>query len=217
MTDTAGRYQIRDIVAHTYPKVSAGGAGYEPVEQTVTVSPGTSTVNWSIRRDWAGTPGGSTVVAANGEDFSDFGCGPAAAVDISQGTGWSTDASFTGTTIDPRFITVGLPAAVDLAEIAVNPTANCGDDPSASTGDYRVETSADGTHWTVAATGHFGVDARDRMNVVPLSAGSTSGVRFVRYTMLGTQVTEEGGTCPGDFSGCAFVDTVEIAVYGAAH
>jgi hypothetical protein len=52
------------------------------------------------------------------------------------------------------------------------------------------------------------------MNMVPLSAGTT-GVTFLRYTMLGTQVAEEGGTCPGDLSGCAFVDTVEIAAYGA--
>jgi hypothetical protein len=47
-----------------------------------------------------------------------------------------------------------------------------------------------------------------------LSAG-TAGVQFVRYTMLGTQVADEGGSCPSQFSGCAFVDTVEVGVYGA--
>jgi hypothetical protein len=72
-----------------------------------------------------------------------------------------------------------------------------------------VETSPDGNAWTVAATGHFGAANRDRMNPVALSAGN-AGVRFVRYTMLGTQVADEGGSCPSQFSGCSFADTVEV-------
>ena len=67
----------------------------------------------------------------------------------------------------------------------------------------------------MAATGHFGPADRDRMNPVALSAGA-AGVRFVRYTMLGTQVADEGGSCPSQASGCSYVDTVEIGVYGAA-
>lgn len=136
-------------------------------------------------------------------------------IDLSHGNGWSSDAVYTSATaMDPRFVTIQLPAAVDITQLTINPTGNCGDDPSASTGDYRVETSPDGSAWTVAASGHFGVANRDTMNAVTLTAG-TSGVTFVRYTMLGTQVAEEGGTCPGDLSGCAFVDSVELAVYGA--
>jgi extracellular elastinolytic metalloproteinase len=77
-----------------------------------------------------------------------------------------------------------------------------------------VETSPDGTAWTVAATGHFGTANRDRMNPVALSAG-TAGVKFVRYTILGSQVADSGGTCPSQLSGCGFVDTVEIGAYGA--
>jgi hypothetical protein len=218
VTDNSGRFRIANIVAHTYPKVSARAPGYEPVERTVVIGASQNTANWAIRRDWAATAGGSTVTAFNGDDFSPFGCGPGSAVDLSQGAGWSSDAEFptVGGPMDPRFITVRLPAAVNVAQIAINPTANCGDDPSASTGDYMVETSADGTKWTVAATGHFGVADRDRMDPVPLAAGSTAGVRYIRYTMLGTQVAEEGATCPSDFSGCLFTDTVEVAVYGAA-
>ncbi len=216
VTDTSGRYQIKNVFVGTYQKVSAGGAGFERQVKTVTIAKGTNTVNWSIRRDWAAAQGGASIVDANGDDFSIFGCGPSAVIDLSQGTGWSTDAAYTSATaIDPRFVIVQLPAAVNLSQVTVNPTGNCGDDPSASTGDYRVETSPDGSTWTVAANGHFGVANRDTMNTVPLTAGSTSGVRFLRYTMLGTQVAEEGGTCPGGLSGCDFVDTVEIAVYGA--
>jgi hypothetical protein len=216
VTDAGGHYKISNIFAGTYPKVAASGSGFERQVQTVTVTRKPATVDWAVRRDWAATQGGAQLVGFNGDDGSDFGCGPAQAIDMSQGTGWSSDAVLTGgTSIEPRFITVQLPAAIDLTSIEVDPSGNCGDDPSASTGDYRVETSPNGTTWTVAATGHFGPADRDRMNAVPLTAGKT-GVQFVRYTMLGTQVADEGGTCPSDLSGCQFADTVEVGVYGAS-
>jgi extracellular elastinolytic metalloproteinase len=175
-----------------------------------------SIVNWTVRRDWAASLGGARLADFTGADNSGFGCGPGQAIDMSQGTGWSFDSVITsGSAIEPRFITVQLPAAVNLTSIEINPTGNCGDDPSSSAGDYRVGTSPDGSAWTVAATGHFGPANRDKMNPVTLSAG-TGGVQFVRYTMLGTQVGDEGGSCPSQFSGCSFVDTVEVGVYGAA-
>jgi hypothetical protein len=215
VTDGNGHYQINNIFLGTYQRVAAGGAGFESQIKTVTVAREPSTVDWSVRRDWAASQGGAQVADFNGEDNSGFGCGPGQAIDMSQGTGWSSDAVLTaGTAIEPRFVTIQLPAAVDLTSIEINPTGNCGDDPSSSTGDYRVETSPDGTAWTVAASGHFGTADRNRMNPVTLSAG-TSGVTFVRYTMLGTQVADEGGTCPSQFSGCGFVDSVEIGAYGA--
>jgi extracellular elastinolytic metalloproteinase len=215
VTDTNGHYQIKNIFIGTYQKVAASGAGFEKQVKTVTVTRQPSIVDWNVRRDWAASQGGAQLAGFNGEDNSGFGCGPAQAIDMSQGTGWSSDSVITGgTAIEPRFITVQLPAAIDLTSIEINPTGNCGDDPSSSTGDYQVETSPDGTAWTVAATGHFGPADRDRMNPVTLSAG-TAGVQFVRYTMLGTQVVDEGGSCPSQFSGCSFVDTVEVGVYGA--
>ncbi|MET3425357.1 hypothetical protein BJ973_004569 [Actinoplanes tereljensis] len=209
VTDAKGHYQIKNIYPGTYPKVAARGAGYEQQVKTVTVTTRPSTVDWTVRRDWAASQGGAQLIDFNGDDYSDFGCGPGQAIDMSQGSGWSTDAA------GPRFLTVQLPAVVDVTSIEINPTGNCGDDPSSSTGDYRVETSPDGTAWTVAASGHFGPADRDRANAVPLTAGTT-GVRYFRYTMLGTQVADEGGSCPGDYSGCSYVDTVEVGVYGAA-
>jgi extracellular elastinolytic metalloproteinase len=215
VTDASGKYQIKNIFVGTYQKVSAGGSGFERQVKTVPIAKGTNTVNWVIRRDWAAAQGGASVADFNGEDNTIFGCGPGSMIDLSQGNGWSSDAVYTSpTAMDPRFITVHLPAAVNITQLTINPTGNCGDDPSASTGDYRVETSSDGNTWTVAASGHFGVANRDTANTVPLTAGTT-GVTFVRYTMLGTQVADEGGTCPGDLSGCDFVDSVELAVYGA--
>jgi hypothetical protein len=47
-----------------------------------------------------------------------------------------------------------------------------------------------------------------------LTAG-TAGVQYIRYTMLGTQVADLGGTCPGNFDGCDFVGSVELAAYGS--
>jgi hypothetical protein len=216
VSDANGHYRISNVYVGTYPKVAASGSGFERQVKTVTVTSKPSIVDWSVRRDWAASQGGAQLTDFNGEDNSGFGCGPGQAIDMSQGTGWSSDSVITGgTAIEPRFITIGLPATVDLTSIAINPSGTCGDDPTASTGDYRVETSPDGAAWTVAATGHFGPADRDRMNPVALSAG-TGGVRFVRYTMLGTQVADEGGSCPGEFSGCSYVDTVEVGVYGAS-
>jgi hypothetical protein len=218
-TDARGRYTIADVrPGGTYPEVSATEPGYETVLRDVRVHDGANQVDWTLRRDWAATSGGGTVTDFNGDDYTEVGCGPDAAIDTAQRTGWSTDATYGGDgRIDPRHMVVRLPAAVDVSEIAINPSGNCGDDPSASTGDYRVETSADGQTWTVAAQGHFGTADRDRMNAVPLAAGSTSQVRYLRYSMLGTQIAEEGISCPNDFyAGCYYVDTVEVGVYGVA-
>jgi hypothetical protein len=33
--------------------------------------------------------------------------------------------------------------------------------------------------------------------------------------MLSTQVADLGGTCPGAYSGCQFMDSTELGVYGA--
>ena len=52
------------------------------------------------------------------------------------------------------------------------------------------------------------------MHSVPLSAGTT-GVQYIRYTMRSTQVGDLGGSCPGNFSGCDFVDSTELAAYGS--
>ncbi len=109
---------------------------------------------------------------------------------------------------------INLPRAINLVDIQVNPTATCGDGMSASTGDYKVETSVDGTNWVVANQGHFGVANRSKMNSVPLAAGSTANVKFIRWTMINPQTADSGGTCPGNFSGCNFMDSTELAAYG---
>jgi extracellular elastinolytic metalloproteinase len=61
-----------------------------------------------------------------------------------------------------------MPVPVDVSEIAIDPTANCGDGGSASTGQFRLETSTDGTAYAEAATGTFGPANRLQLNSFPL-------------------------------------------------
>jgi hypothetical protein len=136
-------------------------------------------------------------------------------IDQSQGSGWGSDAptnAFPG--VQPKFVIIQLPASVNVGEIQINPSNTCGDAGSASTGDYKVESSVAGTTWVTVHQGHFGPADR-KATTIPLDAG-TAGVRFVKYTMISTQVADIGGVCPGAFSGCDFMDSVELAVYGAA-
>jgi hypothetical protein len=110
---------------------------------------------------------------------------------------------------------VALPTAVDISELRIDPSATCGDDQSASAGDYQVETSTDGKTWTVAAKGHFGPDAFHTYTTVSLTAGAT-GVKYLRYTILGSQVTDYGISCAKQpVSGCFYVDSTEVLVHGS--
>ncbi len=215
-TDATGHYTIPGIIPGTYPKVFSKGPGFDLKSLTLSVASHTQTLNWTLRRDWAASAGGGSIVSATPPDFSGFGCGAAQLIDQSQGNGW---ASISPTNADPlpqpKAAVIALPIAVNVVDIQINPSNNCGDAGSGSTGDYMVETSVDGTTWVVANSGHFGVANRGKMNSVPLAGGSTAGVRFVRWTMIGSQTADSGGTCPGPFSGCDFMDSTEVAVYGA--
>jgi len=217
-TAADGSYTISGIFPGTYPKVSASGAGYDPIVQTISVGARVNTLNWALRRDWAAASGGGTVVDFDGPDYTVYGCGPINLIDQSQGQGWGSDAVLTGgpgtTTVEPKFIIIKLPTAVNVSELTINPANTCGDSGSASTGDFKVETSTNGTTWTLGAQGHFTPTQRV-VNSVPLAAGSGTNVQYVRYTMLSTQVADLGGTCPGNFSGCQFMDSTELGVYGA--
>ena len=233
ITDATGRYTITGIFPGTYPKVFSRAPGFDPVSGTLSIASRVNTLNWSLRRDWAAISGGAEIVDFNGVDFSAFGCGPAAIFDQSQGTGWSTDSVLTMVGVDEskveeRFVIVELPVAVDISDLQINPSGTCGDGASASTGDFILRTSTDGVTFNVAAQGHFGVANRNRMNSITLNAGTGTDVRFIRYEMRGTQliesaiangVTNPQQACsnpipPVGFSACAFVDSVELAVYG---
>jgi hypothetical protein len=218
ITDAGGHYTITGILPGTYPAVFAKGAGFDRTTATVSIGSRETTLDWTLRRDWAALAGGGRVVAFDGPDFTEvFGCGPTAAIDQSLGSGWG---SITGpdlnasTPLTPKSVTVALPRAVDISELSVDPGATCGDGGSASTRGYRVETSTDGTTFAVAAEGEFDIPDRGHLTPVPIAAGTGDGVTHVRFTMLSPQL-QPGQTCPGPFSGCDFMDMSELAVYGA--
>jgi extracellular elastinolytic metalloproteinase len=215
LTDANGRYRVRDIFFGTYRKVSASKPGFDAAEVTITIAAPTTTQDFSLRRDWASLGGGGTVTAFNGPDFTAFGCGPTSAIDQSLGNGWgSTSDLDAGGVAVPKFVTVKLPQAVNITEFAIDPGETCGDDPTAATKDFRVETSTDGTTFVVAASGTFGAADNHRLNPVAPNAGTGTGVNFVRFTMINPQLN--GAACPGPASGCLFLDMSELEVYGLA-
>jgi hypothetical protein len=217
LTKQNGLYDIKRVPVGTYPKVFANGAGYDRgVRPTVEITADLATViNWSVRRDWASIFGGATVESFTGPDYTDFGCGPDKAIDQTLGNGWGSDSiDATGAHFTPAIV-VKLPVAIDVTEFGIDPANTCGDDATASTKDYRVETSPDGTTWTVAKEAAFGNADRGRLNLVQPSAGATN-VRYVRFTMLSQQLVApcSGPGANPNQSGCPFADMSELEVYG---
>jgi extracellular elastinolytic metalloproteinase len=218
VTGSDGTYRLGPVPVGTYQKLAVSGAGYDPATSPVTVTPSGAVKNFTVRRDYASSSGGAAITDFNGPDYGPA-CGPPQAIDNSQSTGWgSTTGDDDGTPTNefvPKFIVVDMQQAVDVTEFAVDPAATCGDGASASTGDYRIETSPNGTVWTTAASGTFTSDDNGTLTPVTPTAGG-SDVRFVKFTMLGNQVPDFATNCPdGAFSGCSFTDMSEIEVYGA--
>jgi len=135
--------------------------------------------------------------------------------DLSQYSGWSTFRKVSGLRVTPKVVVVRLPVNVDVFEIAIDPSNTCGDGGSASTGPYSLETSTNGRTWRLASSGTFTPDDRGHFSSPALARASRADVRFVRYSMKDSQV-QQVGSCPGPFSGCDFIDSRELEVYGSA-
>ncbi len=215
VTDANGEYLLSSIPAGTYNKLLVTGGGYRAQDRDVLVQGGdTTTVDFAPRLNWAG-PGKGATATADGRDFSSIGCGADAAIDGSQASGWSTDATASGSGIQERHLTVDLHRALDLTGFAVDPSSTCGDDPSSSTAGYRIETSPAGaTHvWTVRSSGTF--TSAQNGTLVPLNT-TAAGVQFIRFTIISDQVPNFAATCGGggQLSGCRFTDMSELQVFG---
>ncbi|MFL6131395.1 MAG: M36 family metallopeptidase [Nocardioidaceae bacterium] len=218
-TGDDGRYTIGPVPVGTYPKLFVSGAGYDPLATSVTITPTDATRNLVIRRDWAASSGGATIAGFNGPNLG-VSCDPVAAIDNNPNTGWSTttgdDVGTPTNVFVPKFITIDMGRAVNVTQFAVDPSATCRHGGSASTGDYRIEVSANGTDWSVAATGTFGLADRGRLNPVSPTTPATT-VRYARFTVLGNQTPDFANGCPaGGFAGCSFTDLTEFEVYGTA-
>jgi hypothetical protein len=191
-TGPDGRYTIAGVPEHTYANVLVQGPGYDHVVLHDVDVAGDTTLDASVRRDWAARDGGATA-STTGNEFADYGCGANAAIDQRLESTWSTEKAA------PKPLVVTLPQSVDMTGFAIDPSAGCGDDTSASTARYTVEvaTLPDGP-WTSVAdrTDTFGAGL---VNV----AAAANDVRYVRLT----PITNRGGQ---------FIDVSEVAVYGNA-
>ena len=218
VTDSNGQYSLGPVPVGQYEKLVVNGAGYVPVTTGVNVKRSGARKNFSVVRDWAAKSGGASITDFNGPDFTPD-CGPEGAIDVSEATGWGSIAGDqpvgeTTNVFTPKHITIELPQAVDISSFEVDPTATCGDGGSASTGDFKIETSPDGTTWTPAASGTFTSADRGRYNSVSPTAGA-AGVTFVRFTILSNQVPDFATNCPdGPYDGCAWADLTEVLVLG---
>jgi extracellular elastinolytic metalloproteinase len=217
VTDASGRYTIPNVLSGTYPELVAYVPGYEVQAVEVTVDQNGASADFDPRRDWAASSQGGEVVDFDGGDFTDFGCGPNELIDLNQGTGWGStagnDAGDPTNVFIPKSIVVKLPSAVDVNAFAVNPSNTCGDDPTAATADYRIETSPDNVDWTVVQEGTF--DETDlHRNEITLDTPA-EGVQYVRFTILSNQTPAFATACPdAPLSGCSFADVTELEVFG---
>jgi extracellular elastinolytic metalloproteinase len=217
-TNAAGRYSFA-APAHTYKGVvfTAQGGYDGAVLSDVPVGTGTTTTrNAVLRRDWAALKGGAAVLKDNtryDNTGAAFGCGLDQLADQNLGTGSSAFNPRSTEPDNPKLGTptavIKLPRAINIAWFGLDPSNTCGDDPTSTTKDYRIETSVDGAHWTLAKAGSFTLADRGRLNVVTPTGGA-NGVRYVRLQALSPQRANDLD------SGADFIDFSEIAVYGNA-
>jgi extracellular elastinolytic metalloproteinase len=211
-SSASGRYSL------TAPAGKYGGLVYDrpgwdrvTARSLVVPANGTKTNNVTLRRDWASARGGGDVTQVSDDTGAPFGCGVDELIDQAQGVGWSP---FNPASTDPGnphkglpTATIKLPQTIDIAAFGLDPSQTCGDDPTAQTKGYRIQTSADGVHFATAKQGSFTEDDGGRLNIVAPTANSR-GVRYVRITLLSPQSAD-----PGD-SGADFIDFSELEVFG---
>jgi hypothetical protein len=213
-----GSYTINNVPNGTYTKLQVLGQGYSK-QKRVTVN-GATTANFTVRKDLATRAAGATITSQTGVVFA--GCGPRQAVDQNLATGWSTNVSRGSTdfppsgTFHPKNFVVHLNQAYDVTQFGVDPSASCGDGASASTGQYRIQTSPDGTpgSWTNVKDDAFTSADNGRINLIDPTT-PTTGVHYVRFIVDSNQTPAFSQNCPGGaFSGCQFVDLTELQIFG---
>jgi extracellular elastinolytic metalloproteinase len=205
-TDGSGGYELEVPVPaagnHTYPAVRARKPMHaEDVEPDVELVDGVPrTIDFELERDWSSVLGGASVEQLIGTDHSDDGCGPGGLIDDDPGVVWGGDNA------SGQRIVVDLGAPVDIARIAIDPAAGCGDDPSASLGEYELSgaTGPDGPFTALSASGTF--TPGDNGTLTTAFSGPAPRVRFVALHPLSPQDESPGG------SGADYIDVAELHV-----
>lgn len=216
VTGSDGRYELTGVAPGSYRLIYAAAPqlGYDfTIGDPLRVFPGQRLAyrDWRLRRDWASVARGASVASFTGTDYTQFGCGPDAAIDRSY-AGWSSDALDAGGNRFTPEIVIALPEPVDVSGFGLLPSETCGDDPTASTRDFRIETSTDGVRWRAAAAGTLAPENRYRLQDFA-ARGVARDVRYVRLTLLHTQIAQPCTVDPQQ-SGCYFADITELEVYG---
>ena len=203
LTNSTGHYAIHNVPAHTYRRLIAGKKGYETNTLTNVAVSGNKSVNPKIRRDWAALAGGARIVSFTKPDYTRFGCGPAGGFDLSQATGWSSDAPNNGQSgvTGPRSVVVRLPKGITVVNFAIDPGATCGDKPGAGVKAFTISTrKTSSSPWVVAVNNTATLSAGVFHTFSP-SAGRR-GVHFVKLTMK----SRRGSS--------VFMDMRELLVHG---
>ncbi len=200
VSNTHGRYVIADVPFHTYELI-ARADGYEPSSREVRIDR-SKTVDATVIRDWAALSGGAKLLSFTKPDYTQFGCGPADALDASLGTGWGSNSVTNGSRgpRGPRSLTVKLAGRIDVASFGVASNGTCGDGPSAAVKGFTIQTRSGHGPWITAVENSKSFPLSRFVRFVP-TAGST-GVTQIRFTMRSNR---------GDRR---FMDMLEISVRG---
>jgi hypothetical protein len=222
VTDSAGHYRIGGLATGVYKKVAVSVAGpYFPNSKKgrATEHPKKNPTNVKLGHDWAAAAGGATIDSFTGPDYSQYGCGPVGAIDLSQGSGWGStaddDAGDPSSGFTPKHIVIKLPQAIDVSAFQIDPSATCGDGLSASTAGVKVEVSSNGTTYTQVAT-HTYTNADDGRYNTLTPTTTANNVQYVRVTITSNQTPDRATNCPnGGYTGCSYADMTEFAVLGS--
>ena len=204
-TDQRGRYKIRDVPFHdSYPEIVMSARGFEDRLARHVVVDGTETLNRNLNRDWAALEGGAKFLKATPPDYSDFGCPPTAAFDLSIGTGWGSDApdsTFGSNHTGPRKVSVKLPKTIRISSFGLASGGACGDGPEAAVKGFTIQTRRVGGGWVTVFKGNARNDSRLH-TLKPSGPAGLSRVRFVQFIMRSNH---------GDD---LFMDMLELTVRG---
>jgi extracellular elastinolytic metalloproteinase len=199
-TDANGSYSIT-APAGVYPLVRARRDGFRDGHNASSVSitaGGHTTQNLTLEYDWASASHGATVERFSGSDNTAVGCGPDGLIDDDPGAVWGSDSDAGGQTI-----VIDLKAPIDIAKVAIDPGAGCGDDSSAGLRGYEVSGStAPDRDFRALGGGAFAANLGGFVRDVPGSAAPA-----IRYLQLHA-ATPQNNTG----SGANYLDVAELHV-----
>ena len=203
-TASDGTFRIDGVPFHdAYEAIAIVRKGYERRVIRNVVVDGVEKLDAKMNRDWAALEAGARLVSASPPDYTEFGCGPANAFDLSA-AGWGSDAPksrFGSNVTGPRKAVVRLPKAVNVTSFGVASNGTCGDPPRAAVKAFTIQTRTQNGDWITVVKANAKNDGVLR-TYPPEGSGGLRKVRSIRFIMRSTH---------GDR---VFMDVVEVTVRG---